>query len=38
MSNVYDPIDFAANAIGVCLALALDAALTRLGHRDPPRG
>jgi hypothetical protein len=44
MSNVYDPIDFAANALGVGLALMIDASLGRLtaprtpkqGHRSSP--
>lgn len=29
MQNVYDPIDFAANAVGVVLALAIDAVTSR---------
>jgi hypothetical protein len=33
MSNVYDPIDFAANALGVGLGLAIDAAWTQLSMR-----
>jgi len=37
MSNVYDPIDFAANALGVGLALMLDAALGRFTARRAPK-
>ena len=33
MSNVYDPVDFAANALGVGLALMIDAALGRYTAR-----
>jgi len=31
MSNTYDPLDFAANAVGIALALALDVATGRGG-------
>ena len=37
MSNVYDPIDFAANALGVGLALMIDAALGRFTARRAPK-
>ena len=37
MSNVYDPIDFAANALGVGLALMVDAALGRFTARRAPK-
>jgi hypothetical protein len=33
MTNVYDPVDFAANAVGVALALAVDSVTERIGHR-----
>jgi hypothetical protein len=36
MSNTYDPLDFAANAVGIVLALALDAA-TGGGGGQPER-
>jgi len=29
MTNVYDPVDFVANAVGVALALAVDTALSQ---------
>jgi hypothetical protein len=29
MANVYDPVDFVANAVGVALALAVDTGLSR---------
>jgi hypothetical protein len=31
--NVYDPVDFAANAAGVSLAFAVDVATSRIGRR-----
>ena len=37
MSNVYDPVDFAANALGVGLALTIDAALGRFTARRAPK-
>ena len=37
MSNVYDPIDFAANVLGVGLALMIDAALGRFTARRAPK-
>lgn len=37
MSNVYDPIDFAVNALGVGLALMIDAALGRFTARRAPK-
>jgi hypothetical protein len=33
MSNTYDPFDFAANAAGVALAVAVDLAVARLSRR-----
>jgi len=33
MSNVYDRVDFAANTIGIAIAVALDAAARRAGRR-----
>lgn len=33
MTNVYDPVDLAANVVGVALALAADVAAGRLGPR-----
>lgn len=38
MTNVYDPIDLAANAVGVCLALGLDALVTSIWRKEPGRG
>lgn len=38
MSNTYDPLDFAANAVGIVLALALDAATGRGGAVPGDRG
>ena len=32
MTNVYDPVDFAANAVGVALALAVDSATEGIGR------
>ncbi|MBN1356177.1 hypothetical protein JXA40_07910 [bacterium] len=38
MTNVYDPADFAANAVGVGLALTLDTLTrSRVNETDPPR-
>jgi hypothetical protein len=37
MSNVYDPIDYAANALGVGLALMIDAALGGFSGRRTPK-
>ena len=39
MTNVYDPFDFAANAVGIALALAVDIVIRGIGdrvHRPPP--
>ncbi len=36
MANVYDPVDLAANAVGIALALAVDAATSRMV--SPPEG
>ncbi len=36
MANVYDSVDLAANAVGVALALAVDAATSRMV--SPPEG
>lgn len=33
MTNVYDPVDFMANAMGVGLALAIDSAANRINTR-----
>ena len=33
MTNVYDPVDFAANAVGVALALAVDIVTEGIGRR-----
>ena len=33
MANVYDPWDYVANALGVALALATDAATSAIAHR-----
>ena len=33
MSNVYDPLDFAANVVGVGLALTVDTVLSRISTR-----
>jgi hypothetical protein len=35
MSNTYDPVDFAANVLGVGLAVAVDAATRRITRRGP---
>jgi hypothetical protein len=32
MTNVYDPVDFAANAVGIALALAVDSATEGIGR------
>jgi len=37
MSNVYDPVDFAANALGVGLAVLVDAATGRFAARRAPQ-
>lgn len=37
MSNVYDPVDFAVNALGVGLALMIDAAVGRFTARRTPQ-
>ena len=39
MTNVYDPFDFAANGVGIVLALAVDIVIRGIGdrvHRLPP--
>ncbi len=33
MTNVYDPLDFAANAVGIALALAVDSMTSGTSHR-----
>jgi hypothetical protein len=33
MTNVYDPVDFAANAVGIALALAMDCATDGISRR-----
>jgi len=33
MTNVYDPVDFAANAVGIALALAVDLVTSGIGRR-----
>jgi hypothetical protein len=33
MTNVYDPVDFAANAVGIALALAVDSVTDGIGRR-----
>ncbi len=37
MTNVYDPVDFAANVIGIGLALAVDAAASAISGRSTGR-
>jgi hypothetical protein len=37
MSNVYDPIDYLANSLGVALAFCVDLVLARLMQASPPR-
>ena len=36
MLNVYDPVDYAANALGVALALGVDAALEKMRNHVRP--
>jgi hypothetical protein len=38
MTNVYDPVDFAANAVGVVLALALDTLAAPRRRNEPDCG
>jgi hypothetical protein len=38
MANVYDPIDFVANAVGVVLALVLDTLAAPGRRNEPDRG
>jgi hypothetical protein len=38
MTNVYDPADLAANAVGVVLALALDTVASAISRRRADRG
>ena len=38
MTNVYDPVDFAANAVGIALALAVDIVTEGIGRRPLARG
>ncbi|MGE5602682.1 MAG: hypothetical protein ACM30E_06500 [Nitrososphaerales archaeon] len=33
MTNVYDPVDFAANAVGIALALVVDIVTSGIGRR-----
>ena len=35
MTNVYDPVDFAANAVGIALALAADIITSGISRRPP---
>jgi len=37
MTNVYDPVDFAANAVGIALALAMDCATDGISRRRSHR-
>jgi hypothetical protein len=37
MTNVYDPVDFAANAVGIALALAVDSVMDGIGRRPSHR-
>ncbi len=38
MSNVYDPLDLAANTVGIAIAFAVDAVVERRRHREPRYG
>ena len=38
MTNVYDPVDFAANAVGIALALAADIMTSGISRRRSPHG
>ena len=38
MTNVYDPVDFAANAVGVALALAVDIVTSGISRHPSHRG
>ena len=38
MTNVYDPVDFAANAVGIALALAADIITSGISRRQSQHG